>query len=144
MDFEHASIALLGAMVLVLAGMVGWLYWQQSRIIQNMNNVVMIVGELASSQAPPAPAPAVEEEDAPAEDAPAEDAPASATDEEEDDRASVDKPEPVLVEGPPPEDTDGLESKTKKELQEILTKRGIPFGKGDNKSALVSLLKATA
>ena len=136
MDFEHASIALLGAMVLVLAGMVGWLYWQQTRIVQNMNNIVMVVGELATSQTPPAPA-APSAVDAEPEEAPVVEA-------EEDDRVSVDKAEPVIVEGPPPEDTDGLESKTKKELQEILTKRGIPFGKQDNKSALVSLLKATA
>lgn len=135
MDFEHASIALLGAMVLVLAGMVGWLYWQQTRIVQNMNNIVMVVGELATSQTPPAPA-------APVADAEPEEAPV--VEAEEDDRVSVDKAEPVIVEGPPPEDTDGLESKTKKELQEILTKRGIPFGKQDNKGALISLLKATA
>lgn len=141
MDFEHASIALLGAMILVLAGMVGWLYWQQSRIIQNMNNVVMVVGELASAQAPPDRAPEPEPE--PENEAPAP-APAPVESEEEDDRVSVDKPGPVLVEGPPPEDTDGLETKTKKELQEILTKRGIPFGKNDNKGALISLLKATA
>jgi len=136
MDFEHASIALLGAMVLVLAGMVGWLYWQQTRIVQNMNNLVMVVGELAAPPAPPEPV---------AEDLPVmEEQPQPEAEAEEDDRASIDKPEPVLVEGPPPEDTDGLENKTKKELQEILTKRGIPFGKQDNKSALVSLLKATA
>jgi UDP-3-O-acyl-N-acetylglucosamine deacetylase len=68
-----------------------------------------------------------------------------------DDRASVDEdsPEIPIVDGPPAPavdstDIDGLESKSKKELQEILTKRGIPFGKGDNKSTLVSLLKATA
>jgi len=123
-------------MVLVLAGMVGWLYWQQTRIVQNMNNIVMVVGELATSQTPPAPA-APAAVDAEPEEAPVVEA-------EEDDRVSVDKAEPVIVEGPPPEDTDGLENKTKKELQEILTKRGIPFGKQDNKSALVSLLKATA
>jgi len=66
---------------------------------------------------------------------------------EEDDRASV-EPEASktdVVEGPPaPLDTDGLESKSKKELQDILTKRGIPFGKADTKSGLISLLKATA
>jgi hypothetical protein len=50
-----------------------------------------------------------------------------------------------VVEGPPPPlDTDGLESKSKKELQDILTKRGIPFGKGDTQTGLISLLKATA
>ena len=50
----------------------------------------------------------------------------------------------LVVDGPPPTDTDNLDSKSKKELQEILTKKGIPFGKGDNKNALISLLKATA
>ena len=136
MEFEHAAIALLASMVLVLAGMVGWLYWQQTRMFQNMNNIVMVVGELASSRAPE---PAAEEPVVEAE--------------VEDDRVSVDgeevaPSEPVIVSGPPAEseatDTDGLENKSKKELQDILTKKGIPFGKSDNKNALISLLKATA
>ena len=134
MEFEHAAIALLASMVLVLAGMVGWLYWQQTRMFQNMNNIVMVVGELAASREPVA-------EDTAPEPEPEK--------EEEDDRVSVDgeetlAKEPVIVSGPPADDTDGLEDKTKKELQDILTKRGIPFGKGDNKNALISLLKATA
>jgi hypothetical protein len=131
MEFEHAAIALLASMVLVLAGMVGWLYWQQTRMFQNMNNIVMVVGELASSRVPE---PAAEEPVVEAE--------------VEDDRVSVDGAEPVIVSGPPADseatDTDGLESKSKKELQDILTKKGIPFGKSDNKNALISLLKATA
>jgi hypothetical protein len=50
-----------------------------------------------------------------------------------------------VVDGPPgPLDTDTLEAKTKKELQDLLTKRGIPLGKADSKTVLVSLLKATA
>jgi hypothetical protein len=133
MDFEHAAIALLASMVLVLAGMVGWLYWQQTRMFQNMNNIVQVVGELAAARAPePEPEPVVEEEP---------------QQQDEDDRVSVDEETPteaVLVTGPPADDTDGLEDKTKKELQDILTKRGIPFGKGDNKNALISLLKATS
>jgi hypothetical protein len=135
MEFEHAAIALLASMVLVLAGMVGWLYWQQTRMFQNMNNIVMVVGELASSRAAPEPAPEAEAEEEVALD----------------DRVSVDEEtpavtEPVVISGPPAEalDTDGLESKSKKELQEILTKKGIPFGKADNKNALISLLKATS
>ena len=132
MDFEHAAIALLASMVLVLAGLVGWLYWQQTRMAQNMNNIVMVVGELAAARAPE-PEPVVEEE--------------PTQEQEEDDRVSVDQEAPteaVLVTGPPADDTDGLEDKTKKELQDILTKRGIPFGKADNKNALISLLKATS
>ena len=146
MEFEHAAIALLASMVLVLAGMVGWLYWQQTRMFQNMNNLVMVVGELASAQQTPA----AEEQPEPVENVqPTTEetvqAPEPASD---DDRVSVDEEpaptEPVIVSGPPPAETDGLEDKTKKELQDILTKRGIPFGKNDNKNALISLLKATA
>jgi hypothetical protein len=132
MEFEHAAIALLASMVLVLAGLVGWLYWQQTRLAQNMNNIVMVVGELATARA----IPEVEAEVQPE------------AEQEEDDRVSVDQDiskEPVVIEGPPADDgVDGLESKSKKELQDILTKKGIPFGKGDNKNALISLLKATA
>jgi hypothetical protein len=144
MDFQHVSIALLASMVLVLAGMVGWLYWQQQRLFQNMNNIIGVIGELARPPPIPEPEP-VEEEVAPTTE---ETAPAPVR-EEEDDRVSVeDVPTPAdVVSGPPASvalDTDGLEDKTKKELQDILTKKGIPFSKADNKGALISLLKATA
>ena len=123
-------------MVLVLAGMVGWLYWQQTRLFQNMNSIIMVIGEL--TRPPPMEEPSImpEPEAVPE--------PAATP---EDDRASVEAEAPAteIVEGPPaPLDTDGLESKSKKEIQDILTKRGIPFGKTDTKSALLSLLKATA
>jgi hypothetical protein len=136
MEFLHASIALLASMVLVLAGMVGWLYWQQTRLFQNMNSIIMVIGEL--TRPPPMEEPSImpEPEAVPE--------PAATP---EDDRASVEAEAPAteIVEGPPaPLDTDGLESKSKKEIQDILTKRGIPFGKTDTKSALLSLLKATA
>lgn len=128
MEFLHVSIALLASMILVLAGMVGWLYWQQSRLFQNMNSIVMIIGEMAR---PPEPMTAVVEPEV--------------QQQQDDDRVSV-HPEPeeetaVVVSDL---ETDGLESKTKKELKEILTKRGIPFGPKDDKNALISLLKATA
>lgn len=139
MEILHASIALLASMVLVLAGMVGWLYWQQTRLFQNMNNIVMVIGELARpppelravAEVPMEPEVSREEVDA----------------EVEDDRASVDVEEmgADVVDGPPgPIDTDGLESKSVKELKDMLMKRGIPFGKRDGKNILVSLLKATA
>ena len=103
-----------------------------------MNAIVGAIGELATRPAVPITFPEpVEQPEEEAEEQPAP--------EEEDDRVSVDElPEVQIVSGPPALDTDGLESKSKKELQEILTKRGIPYGKGDNKSALISLLKATA
>jgi len=142
MEFLHASIALLASMVLVLAGMVGWLYWQQTRLFQNMNSIIMVIGELARP-APPAAVPTMEEtevEPTTTETAPVpvpETEPEGVPAEKEDDRASVEKDDEIT-------DTDGLEGKTKKELADMLTKRGIPFGKGDNKNTLISLLKATA
>ena len=141
MEFEQAAIALLASMVLVLAGMVGWLYWQQTRMFQNMNSIVMVVGELASRPTFVAPEAVADEEVQPT----TEDTVSPPIPDDEDDRVSVEAEaetaQATLVEGP---DTDELDGKTKKELQDILTKRGIPFSKGDTKPALISLLKATA
>jgi hypothetical protein len=134
MEFLHAAVALLSSMVLILAGMVGWLYWQQTRIFQNMNNIVMAIGELAR-----VPTPDVHTVEVPILVSPPE---------EEDDRVSVEEEEDTevdVVEGAPaPIDTDGLEDKSTKELKDMLTKRGIPFGKRDSKNILITLLKATA
>jgi len=144
MEFLHASIALLASMVLVLAGMVGWLYWQQTRIFQNMNSMVMIMSELAR---PPAP---IMMEETEVEPTTAEEVEAVKAPVEEDDRMSVEEdeePAPAVqtVDGPPePIDTDSLEGKTTKELKDMLSKRGIPYGKRDSKNVLISLLKATA
>jgi hypothetical protein len=136
MEFENAAIALLASMVLVLAGMVGWLYWQQTRMFQNMNNIVMALGELAQRQFAPEPE-LVEQEDIQI----TEVAPTL----QEDDRLSVEEDEdekPAVVDGPL--EIDGLEQKSLKELRDMLTKKGIPFGKRDTKGVLISLLKATA
>lgn len=76
--------------------------------------------------------------------------------EEEDDRVSVVKEQVEVVEGPPKiettptatsvaeDDTDDLQDKTAAELRDLLTKKGIPFGKRDSKSVLLQLLKATS
>jgi hypothetical protein len=140
MEIQQAATALLAALVLVLGGIVGWLYWQQQRLFQNMNAIVAAIGELATRPAIPITFPE------PVPEAELQPEPEPEAESEEDDRVSVDElPEVQIVSGPPAAlDTDGLESKSKKELQDILTKRGIPFGKADNKTALVSLLKATA
>lgn len=129
-------------MVLVLAGMVGWLYWQQTRLFQNMNSIVMVIGELAR----PTYAPVEEAQETAA---PPSSPSLKATEpesDEEDDRVSVKEEEAAIdtIEGPPAEDNDDLDGKTTKELRDLLTKRGIPFGKRDNKGALISLLKATS
>lgn len=131
------AVALLGTLVFALVGAVAWLYWQQTKLFTNMNSLVIAFSEIVQQHNVPVPPPTPEPEAAP---------------EPEDDRASVDEDTqservaaPEVVDGPPgPLDTDTLEAKTKKELQELLTKRGIPFGKADSKTVLLSLLKATA
>jgi len=130
------TVALLGTLVFALVGAVAWLYWQQNKLFTNMNSLVGAFSELVQQTRAPVDAPEPQPEPEP------EPAP-------EDDRASVAESEkvaaPEVVDGPPaPMDVDSLDTKTKKELQDILTKRGIPFGKGDSKNVLVSLLKATA
>jgi hypothetical protein len=146
MEFLHASIALLASMVLILAGMVGWIYWQQTRLFQNMNAIALVIGDLNQTLMATVAQPKVElaEVPEPTETLQRADIPTSDEDEEEDDRLSIDK-EAQVVSGPPaPLDTDGLQDKSKKELQEILTTRGIPYSKSDAKGVLISLLKATA
>ena len=146
MEFLHASIALLASMVLVLAGMVGWIYWQQTRMFQNMNAIALVIGDLNQTLMTVMPQPARPELvtlPEPTETVQKADVPTS--DDEEDDRLSVNQESADVVAGPPePLDTDGLQDKSKKELQELLTTRGIPYGKADNKNVLISLLKATA
>ena len=147
MEFLHASIALLASMVLVLAGMVGWIYWQQTRMFQNMNAIALVIGDLNQTLMTVMPQPSRPELvtlPEPTETVQKADVPTS-DDEEEDDRLSVNQESADVVTGPPePLDTDGLQDKSKKELQELLTTRGIPYGKADNKNILISLLKATA
>jgi hypothetical protein len=141
MEFLHASIALLASMVLILTGMVGWIYWQQTRMFQNMNAIALVISDLNQTLMSTIPQPAHVELATipePAETVQKVEIP----EDDEDDRVSVSQD---VVSGPPEAlDTDGLESKTKKELQELLTTRGIPFGKADSKNVLISLLKATA
>jgi hypothetical protein len=151
MEFLHASIALLASMVLVLAGMVGWLYWQQTRLFQNMNSMVMVIGELARPPEPVYAAPPADPEETEVKPTSAEtvEAPIKDVKDDEDDRVSVDDETsgdaPATVSGPPaPIDVDSLEGKKSKELRDMLSKRGIPFNNRDSKPTLISLLKAVA
>jgi len=72
-------------------------------------------------------------------------------DDSEDDRASVleEKPVEVVDKVEIPEvkqeaDVDDIQTKTSAELRELLSKKGIPYGKRDSKTVLLQLLKASA
>jgi hypothetical protein len=152
MDLTYVSIVVLASMIFVLSGMVGYLYWQQTRLLQQIQSLALVVATRLQHDGEPVSS---EEED---------DAPADILDSsEEDDRVEVVegppevqtatlpeveatpvlKTEPDVVAQPEP-DVDDLQTKTVVQLRELLTKKGIPFGKRDSKSVLLQLLKATA
>ena len=130
MELTYATIVVLASMVFVLSAMVGYLYWQQTRMLQHIQSLAIVV----STQMVPKQVSEPEEEE---------------QEEEEDDRVSV-KEEVEHVAGPPEEkkeekvDIDDIQDKTAAQLREMLTKKGIPFGKRDSKPILIQLLKATA
>lgn len=128
-SFLNVSVLVLATMVLVLAGMVGYMYWQQNKILSAMSSLSSFV----SSQFVPAP---IDTED-----------------DSDDDRASVHEEKAVEVVDtvevptvPVPEvaDVDDLQGKTSAELRDLLSKKGIPYGKRDSKTVLLELLKASA
>jgi hypothetical protein len=142
MELTYATIVVLASMIFVLAGMVGYLYWQQTRMMQHLNSIAIVI----STHFTPRPVQEEEEE----EEAVKEEKQEESETEEEDDRVSV-KDEVEYVEGPkeevkqePEDDVDDLQDKTAAQLRELLTKKGIPFGKRDPKTVLIQLLKATA
>lgn len=121
MSLLNASVLVLATMVAVLAGMVGYMYWQQNRVLQVVNSLTSYVSTQFVRM-----------------------------EESEDDRASVDEEVEVVnsvevptmpAAVPPPVQTDELEGKTSAELKELLSAKGVPYGKRDSKSALLKLLK---
>jgi hypothetical protein len=121
MSLLNASVLVLATMVAVLAGMVGYMYWQQNRVLQVVNSLTSYVSTQFVRM-----------------------------EESEDDRASVDEEVEVVnsvevptmpAAAPPPVQTDELEGKTSAELKELLSAKGVPYGKRDSKSALLKLLK---
>ena len=117
MSWVDLSVLVLATMVAVLAGMVGYMYWQQNRVLLAVSSLSSFVAsQFVKAEAEPEP---------------------------EDDRESVEEvPEAKEVEVV--EDVDDLQGKTTVELRELLSKKGIPYGKRDSKSVLLQVLKASA
>jgi len=145
MELTYVTIVVLASMIFVLSGMVGYLYWQQTRMLQHIQSLAMVV-----STHIPKPEPEAEPEHEAEAEEEGEEVEHEEEEEEEDDRITVE-----VVEGPPavkesePEteksvDVDDIDKKTAAQLREMLTAKGIPFGKRDAKPVLVQLLKATA
>ena len=140
MEFFHGVVALVAGIVLILTGLVAWMYVQQSRMAQAINALA-----IAITAPPPSFAqhePEVSHEDELTAEAPAE-VQAEVQAEAHDDRVSVHEEEGEDVElmG---EDMATLGGKTAVQLREMLTAKGIPYSKSDKKSTLISLLQAAS
>lgn len=145
MDLTYMAIIVLAAMIFVLSGMVGYLYWQQTRLTQQIQSLAFAISSHLAPQLP-APVVPVNLDTEPTADASPEVEEESVQEAEiaEDDRASVEHVEgPVSTPSAEEEDIDDYQLKTVKQLQDVLTKKGVPFGKRDSKTVLLELLKAT-
>ena len=141
MDLTYVTIVVLASMVFVLSAMVGYLYWQQTRMMQHLHSISMAVGTLVNP-----PPETIEVEETPSAEPETVDIPEVEEEEEEDDRVSVERVSEPPAPKPESEeiDVDDIREKTAAQLRDILTKKGIPFGKRDSKSVLIELLQATA
>jgi flagellar basal body-associated protein FliL len=128
MSFVDLSVVILASMVAILAGMVGYMYWQQSRILHAVSSLSVFV----TSQFIKQPDLELEEDDRESVEETPKEVETSETPET--------KESPVEV----VEDVDDLQGKTSSELKELLSKKGIPYGKRDSKSVLLQLLKAAS
>lgn len=147
MQLTYVAVVVLASMVFVLSGMVGYLYWQQTKIMQQIQSVALVI----SSHFVPKMSelePQHEVEPQPQLDVhlDVEAPPEVEAKVEVDDRVTVDDSPIEIVTGPPAvresTDIDEIDNKTAAQLRDILTQRGIPFGKRDAKTVLVQLLKA--
>ena len=148
MDFVHGIIALVAGIVLVLTGLVAWMYIQQSRMAQAINALAVAVTAppasfmVPESQLEPEPEPEPEHE--PQQEPQQEHVPEQ--EQEQDDRVSVHEDEHAGEEetGAVGEDISDFSGKTVAQLRELLTAKGIPYSKSDKKPVLLSLVQAAA
>jgi cytoskeletal protein RodZ len=148
MEFFHGVVALVAGIVLILTGLVAWMYVQQSRMAQAINALAIAITAPPPSFAQTHPEsdrePEVSHEDelhAPAPESQTEKEKETAAPQEDDDRVSVHEDEDVELMG---EDMAMLGGKTAVQLREMLTSKGIPYSKSDKKSTLISLIQAAS
>ena len=147
MEFFHGVVALVAGIVLILTGLVAWMYVQQSRMAQAINALAIAITAPPPSfaQSQPEPEsdrePEVSHEDELHAPAPESQTEAPVPEAEHDDRVSVHEDEDVELMG---EDMATLGGKTAAQLREMLTTKGIPYSKSDKKSTLISLIQAAS
>lgn len=140
MEFFHGIVALVAGIVLILTGLVAWMYIQQSRMAQAINALAVAVTTPPPSflSHPPVEEPVEQEQE-------------QLHEQVVDDRVSVHdadaEPEQEQEEeemGVIGEDISDFTGKTVVQLRDLLTAKGIPYSKSDKKPTLLSLVQAAA
>jgi len=143
MEFFHGIVALVAGIVLILTGLVAWMYIQQSRMAQAINALAVAVTTPPPSflSHPPVEEPVEQEHQHQQE-----------QEQVVDDRVSVhdadanheDEQEQEQEQGVIGEDISDFTGKTVAQLRNLLTAKGIPYSKSDKKPVLLSLVQAAA
>ena len=145
MEFFHGIVALVAGIVLVLTGLVAWMYIQQSRMAQAINALAVAVTTPPPSflSHPPVEEPAEDEQhEEQGEQEPIVDDRVSVHDADADADADDEREEEQT--GVVGEDISDFTGKTVAELRQMLTAKGIPYSKSDKKPVLLSLVQAAA
>jgi len=151
MEFFHGIVALVAGIVLILTGLVAWMYIQQSRMAQAINALAVAVTTPPPSflSHPPVEEP-VEQFEQQFEQPP------QPQEQIVDDRVSVHdvdadvdaehehEQEHEEEQGVIGEDISDFTGKTVAQLRDMLTAKGIPYSKSDKKPVLLSLVQAAA
>ncbi len=147
MEFFHGIVALVAGIVLILTGLVAWMYIQQSRMAQAINALAVAVTTPPPSflSHPPVEEP-VEHEQSPQ---PQQQEQEQEQEQVVDDRVSVhdvdaDADHEEEQTGVIGEDISDFTGKTVAQLRDLLTAKGIPYSKSDKKPVLLSLVQAAA
>lgn len=149
MEFFHGVVALVAGIVLILTGLVAWMYIQQSRMAQAINALAVAVTTPPPSflSHPPVQEPVEHEHEHEHQQEQGE-PPIT------DDRVSVHdvdaehehehEEEQEQEQGVIGEDISDFSGKTVAQLRDLLTAKGIPYSKSDKKPVLLSLVQAAA
>jgi len=152
MEFFHGIVALVAGIVLILTGLVAWMYIQQSRMAQAINALAIAVTTPPPSflSHPPVEEPVEQFEQGHEQQF---EQPPQPQEQVVDDRVSVhdvdaepeheqeNEEEQTGVIG---EDISDFTGKTVAQLRDMLTAKGIPYSKSDKKPVLLSLVQAAA
>jgi hypothetical protein len=149
MEFFHGVVALVAGIVLILTGLVAWMYIQQSRMAQAINALAVAVTTPPPSflSHPPVQEPVEHEHEHEQEH---QEEQAQGEPPITDDRVSVHdvdadhEEEQEQEQGVIGEDISDFSGKTVAQLRDLLTAKGIPYSKSDKKPVLLSLVQAAA